>query len=185
MVTRLFLALGVLVAGVARAHPRGVHERIVMTVGPTQVEALVTLDADSGAPGQFLRMGADLNGNGKLDRNEREALKAVTARRMREALEAHVSGYPLKFVELSSKLDLRGNARRSDEGLSVAVLLRARFPEPPTDGMELVVGHKGSEATHVVATVFVGAVTADRGASVSEQELEAGVPLRVRLQGLR
>jgi hypothetical protein len=186
MVTKSFVGVVVMLWGATLwAHPKGIHERIVVTVGPKQIEVLMTLDADSGAPGQLLRMGADRNGDGKLDREETEGLKKLTSRRMRDALSANLSGYPLRFEEVSTKMDLRQSERRDEEGLSSAVLLKALLPEPPSDGMELSLQHRGTGATHVVATVFVGDPSRDGGATVQESDLAPGVPFKVRISGLR
>jgi hypothetical protein len=172
-------------SGLVHSHEKGTHERVLVTLVGKTLDVLVTLDADSGPPAQLIRMGTDVNRNGKLDPDEREALKRTLARRLRGALRVAISGYPVVLEEQGTKMDLRLSQRPDAEGLSVAVLLRARLPEVPADGMELTLEHRGTGASHVVADVFVGDPAADAGATVREETLAPGVPLRVRLEGLR
>jgi hypothetical protein len=171
----------------AAAHPKGVHERLAMTVRARDVEILMTLDADSGGPGQLLRLGADVDQNGHIGKAEQDALKRNLARRMRDALTVQISGYPLQWRERGVKMDLRNSTRVDSEGLSVAVLLNATLPEAPSEGMELVMEHRGTGASHVLADVFVDDKSDGGGGYMGarQAELLPRKPLRIRLRGLK
>lgn len=168
-------------AGLAFGHASGFHKRTVLTVAPQKLEALITLDVDGGTRAKLLRAGADLDRTGQLSKQEREALRNKLAGLARRPLKVSVAGYPASFELVESKIDLRGNFGRGEDGVSVALLLEARLPEKISPGMKLALEDASPDSSHVAVQVHQS--SADGGSEVASMELLPGARLEVRLNG--
>jgi hypothetical protein len=178
---RLALLLGLLAGSPVLAHPKGFHKRDVLTVTNAGVEALITLDLDSGPRSQLLRQGVDRSGDGALDRDEVAALKGKLVELAVRPFKLDVSTHALRVEVLESKVNLRGDSRVSESGLSVAVLVRAGFPRAPSPGMTLTVLDEAPDRSHVAVEVH-RSIPGDGGASAPERaELTGGASLKVSL----
>ncbi|MHB8874387.1 MAG: hypothetical protein ACYC8T_11925 [Myxococcaceae bacterium] len=162
-------------------HAKGFHKHDVVTVSAREVLVLVTLDVDSGKRCRLLRATGDADGDGKLSGEELMQLKAKLVRLVLRPLEAEVSGYPLTLLEGESKIDLRGDKRTSDTGLSVAVLVRAELPGEVTPGMTLSLADESPDQSHIAVEVHQ-ATAADAGSEKPvKQVMKPGEKVKVRL----
>lgn len=182
MPTSRLAALALLWAFTALAHTRGVHKRETLSVDSTGIDVVLTMDFDSGPRCALLRAGADGNGDGQLSEAELKTLKASLEKLALSPLRLSVSSWVATPTVEQSKLDLRGDLRANDAGLSVAVLLRVPFPSPATPGMTLVVQDESPDRSHVELQVFQN-VAADGGAPVApfRATLTVGQRATVRL----
>lgn len=170
-----------LLAAAAQAHPSGFHKRTRVTVSAREVQVLLTLDVDSGKRCALLRGGADLDRDGQISDEQALGLERKLAGLAKRPLRLEISGYPVSLREEGAKLSLRGDRRVSEEGLSVAVLLRARLPGKVSEGMELSVEDSSPDRSHVVVEVHQASAL-DAGEEPPVQgELLAGQKLRARL----
>lgn len=165
----------------AGAHAKGFHKRDVVTVTSRVVEVLVTLDIDSGKRCELLRAVADTNADGQLSEAELTALKAKLVALAARPLELEVSGYRLTWAEEDSKLDVRGDLRASDGGLSVAVLLRAEAPRAFGEGMTLSLGDESPDQSHIAVEVYQASLGGAGGEAPVRQELLPRERVKVRL----
>ncbi len=176
---RTGVILGLLTASSAGGHPKGFHKRLMLQSAEKRLDVVVVMDLDGGERTQLLRASMDLNGDGVLGKEERAQLKARLASLATGRLKVSISGYPLPLTARESKLDLRGDVRAGEAGLSVAVLLEAAYPERPSPGMELSVTDESPDDSHIHLTVTEGET-----GQVAEQELTSGgtvlVPLSLK-----
>ncbi len=167
--------------GTAEAHPRGFHKRVRTVVKPDVVEVLVTLDVDSGRRAELLRSNADANHDGVLGAEELARLKSELVTLTRRPLKVSISGFVLQFEPVESKLSLRDDPRTGAEGLSVAVLLETKLPQPLFAGMELVVQDEAPDRSHV--KVEAEQLMQDGAAGPwAEKDLKTGDRLQLRLR---
>jgi hypothetical protein len=179
---RLFLVACLLSGlGVAQAHPRGFHKRVRAVVKPDVVEVLVTLDVDSGNRAALLRSNADANHDGVLQEAERDRLKGKLAALAMRPLQLSISGFKLRLKAVESKLSLRGDLGTGTEGVSLAVLLETKLPQPLFAGMELEVLDEAPDHSHVKveAEQEMDGGTAGPWA---EKDLKPGDRLQLRLR---
>jgi hypothetical protein len=180
METRAALALSLL-AGAAWAHPEGFHKRTLVTLSARAVEVLVTLDVDSGKRSQLLRAGADQDRDGALCERERQALRRKLARLAARGLRLEIADYPVRLVEQEAKLNLRGDRRASEAGLSAAVRLEASLPAAIAPGMTLGLEDLSPDRSHVAVQIHqAGAEDAPAEPPVF-RDLLPGEQVRVRL----
>jgi hypothetical protein len=165
----------------AGAHAKGFHKHDLVTVTARAVEVLVTLDIDSGKRCELLRAVGDTDADGQLSQGELAALKTRLVALAVRPLELEVSGYRLTWAEDSSKLDVRGDFRASDGGLSVAVLLRAAAPRDFTEGMTLSLADASPDQSHVAVEVYQSVVEGEAAELPVRQELLPGDQVKVRL----
>lgn len=176
--------LALLLAGDAKAHPRGIHKRTTLTVRGGEVEVLITMDYDGGPRTRLLRLGADGDASGDLEEGERARLRDQLAEQALRGLSVRVEGVALEVRRSDAKLSLRKDARAgSSDGLSVAVLAKARLPESAGRGAELQVLERSPDRSHVPVEVFQQ-LGRDGGVRQEGRDLGPGEVLRVRLQAL-
>jgi hypothetical protein len=157
------------------------HKRDLVSVTRKAVEVLIALDMDSGKRCQLLRSAADGDGDGRLSALELTGLKERLQKLLVHPVQAEISGYPLRFKVIESKLDVRADKQASETGLSTAVLLRAELPQAITPGMSLVVKDESPDQSHVTVEIFQE-VEVDAGlAEPVRQELKPGEQVKVRL----
>jgi hypothetical protein len=174
----LVIFLGLVPAG-AQAHPSGAHKRVRIVVHADRVEALVTLDVDAGRHAERLRARADVDRSGTLGPAEFERLKERLVGSVRGPLKLRLAGHPLTLSVLESKLDLRGDPRALDGGLSLAVLLQGRLPGPIVGGMQLEVADEAPDRSHVL--IEAEQVLGQGAGPYERKELSPGDRLTLRL----
>ncbi len=178
-----FMALALLWALPAFAHPQGFHKHVRVVVHPDRVEALVVMDVDAGRRSQLLRAGVDRDGNGQLDAEEVERLRAQLSRLATSKLKVSFSGHPVGLSIEEAKLNLRGERTSSEAALSVAVLLSSKLPAPVRAGMELVVEDVSPDRSHVKveAEQAVADGSADGRPPYGQKELRPGERFLLKL----
>jgi hypothetical protein len=176
----ILAAAGLLLPGLAGAHPSGIHKRDDVTVTAADFTVLVSLEIDSGKRAQLLRQGVDLDGDGLLSNAERTELRRQLLTMARREFALEVSGFRVAFTEAEeAKLSLREDPRASDAGLSFALLLHATHPKV-TPGMELVVKDGSPDGSPALVTVFQAGADGGVGQQ-TQKEISVGEMLRVRL----
>jgi hypothetical protein len=178
MVSRAGFA-AVLLSATAIAHDKGFHKKLLLTVTRESVELLVAMDIDGNERTAGLRAGADANHDGVISGEEAQGLKKKLVRLAEEPVRVAVSGYALSFEDVDAKVDLRGDRRVDDTGISVAVLRRARWPGKPIAGMTLSVSDESPDPSPVAVEVHVQAE--DGGDVVTSAELDRGKSVSARL----
>ena len=177
---RFALAL-LLFAGVAEAHPRGFHKKLVLTAYKTRLEGLLSMDCDGGERTRGLRAAADVDGDQKLSKAELKALQARLVKLATESLKLDISSAKVAVEVKEAKLNVRGDFTVSDAGLSVAVLMVMKHPHSVTPGMTLTVEDRAPDLSHVGLEVYQ-ATGGDGGTGeASKVELENGQKHQVRL----
>lgn len=135
--------------GVALAHPRGAHKKVVLTVERTRVGVLLVLDLDGGDRAQLLRAGADQDGDHLLRGAEVQGLRRRLVQVARSSFSLRVGGAVVTLPEGEARLSLRQDPSVSDGGLSVAVLAEIPLAEGIRPGMELVVKDRAPDGSPV------------------------------------
>ena len=139
--------------GVAGAHPRGAHKKLLVTLEAGRVGVLVALDLDGGDQARLLRAGADLDHDGRISGPEVAGLKRRLARVAREHLRLQLAGAVLQLPEGEIRFSLRQDPSVSDTGLSLAVLAELAVPGRVRPGMELVIGDRAPDGSDVEVEV--------------------------------
>lgn len=135
-------------------HPQGFHKRVTLELWRAELRALVVMDLDGGERCQLLRAGADRNHDGLLDPEETRALKKKLTTLATRALKVSISGYPVPLEVKEAKLTLKQDPRVGPSGVSVAVLLETRLPQPVSPGMSLWVEDTSPDSSPVEIEVF-------------------------------
>lgn len=170
-----------LVSASVHAHPEGFHKRLALTVTRDGVDGLMTMDVDGGQRCELMRAGADSNRDGVLQPLEVKALKEKLLKLAMLALQMEVSGYMLTVQVLESKMSLKEEQRVAKGGLSVAVMLKADFPQKATAGLELRVRDVSPDESPVQIHVFPQ-LPGDGGSSADvSKELNKDEVMRVQL----
>ena len=180
--TRFLVAALWGLTGVALAHPRGAHKKIVLTVERTRVGVLLVLDLDSGERARLLRAGADQDGDHLLRGAEVQGLRRRLAQVARGTFKLQVGGAPVILPEGEARLSLRQDPSVSDGGLSVAVLAELSLPEGIRPGMELVVVDRSPDGSPVDVEFHLDG---EEGLSRTVSTIPAGADARVRVGRLR
>ncbi len=136
-------------SSLAPAHPRGAHKKILITLEADRLGLLVALDLDGGEPARLLRVGADLDRDGRLSGPEVTALKQRIARAAREHLRLSLAGAELRIPDGEVRFSLRQDASLSDTGLSVALLAELPVPGRIRPGMELRIEDRAPDGSEV------------------------------------
>lgn len=172
----------VLAGGVAAAHPRGAHKKIVLTVERSRVGVLLVLDLDGGERAQLLRVGADLDGDRLLRGEEVQGLRRRLVQVAKAAFSLRVGGALLPFPEGEVRLSLRQDPSVSESGLSVALLAELSVPEGIRPGMELVVTDRAPDGSPVDVEFHLDE---EQGTSRRVATITEGADARVRVGRLR
>lgn len=181
---RLVLALVLLGAATAWAHPEGFHARFVFTLTKTAVTGLLVLDVDSGERCELLRAGADANHDGVLSKPERAALLTKLSSFLTKPLKLGISGYPLPLTVTESKLNLRDDDSVSRKGLSVALLLELKHPYEVSPGMHFEVETVTPDQSAVRLEVLQTPAKDEPAEPDFREEVPSGKRVRVRLGAL-
>ena len=181
--TRQAIAIGVLIASVAHAHAVGYHKRLSLVVSRSGVDGLLVMDVDTGENARLLRAQADLDHDGKLSERETAALKQKLVSMATRRLSLNVSSYALTVVPADVKVSLREDRSVSDSGVSVAIVLQAKFPQAATPGLALQLRDESPDRSEIA--VDVSASSSDGGSLVlAHQDLPSSQLLEVRLPAL-
>lgn len=167
----------------AHAHKSGFHKKAQVSIRPGNVEALVSMDVDSGPRCALLRQAADANLDGQLSAEETKALKERLVKTALRSFRVSVSGFELKGGPLDSKIDLRGDFGGGTTGLSVAVLWKADLPRKVSEGMVLEVQDAAPDGSHVRVEVQQVSKEGTLLAPLTVQEVQRAGQVKVRLLG--
>ena len=174
----------VLAPGVAEAHPKGFHKKVVLTVRLTSLEGLVVMDVDGSERTRGLRAAADRDGDRRLDAQEGKRLLATVQAMALRHLKVAVSGAPIPVAVKDAKLNLHGDHTVSDAGLSVALYLDQKHPHAVTPGLVLTVEDEAPDHGHVALEVHQAWGPDAGSAEPFQQELARGQRAEIRLGAL-
>jgi hypothetical protein len=170
------------VGGVAEAHPRGAHKKVILTVERTRVGVLLVLDVDGGARAQLLRAGADQDGDHLLRGAEVQGLRRRLAQVARGTFSLRIAGASLPVPDGEVRFSLRQDPTVSETGFSVAVLAEIPVPEGIRPGMELVVTDRAPDGSPVDVEFQLDE---EQGMSRRVATVTEGADARVRVGSLR
>lgn len=173
---RALLALTVVLAATAFAHPSGFHKKLTFTLTKTTVTGLVVMDVDSGERCRLLREASDEDRNGLLEGDEVAALKKRLVAMATRNLKLGLSGAPLPVEVKETKLSLREDKRANDSPLSVAVLIELKHPHEVSEGMQFEVEDTAPDLSTIVVQVVQ-----ESAEPPLQVELESGKKTKVRL----
>ena len=170
------LAVALLVACTASAHPSGFHKKLTVTLTKKSVSALVVMDVDSGDRCLLLREAVDSNRDGLLTGEEVTKLKERLVKMATSPLKFSISGAPIPLTIKDAKVSLRDDKRANDAPLSVAVLIEIEHAHEVSVGMDFEVEDIAPDQSTIVLQVF------QEGSKEKpfEAEVKSGVKTKIR-----